>query len=195
MPRPRAVSWHKKKTACIRKWSGASPSSGAELFAFIPLCLIEGEKPTKQMNAAFKITILKQGWKVPTSWADFHRREREGSSGHFLLLPSAFSCPAKVALPIAASCQALPAWLPADHWFKAERSPVLLFLLSSSQGCNNWAGKFRGPSGWEPTTLSMLRSYKKPTQRCLASNPPPKACLLGKGALQPPWFQDTEKVL
>lgn len=159
-------------TACIGKWIGASPSSGAELFAFFPLCLIEGEKPAKQMNAAFKITILKQGWKVQTSWADFHREEREASSGHFLLLPSAFSCPGKVWLSIAASRQALPAWLPARPWFRGQRSPVS--LLSSSQAGNNSAGKVRGPSAWEPATLSVLRSYKKPTQRCLAQNPPPK---------------------
>lgn len=81
VPHPQAVSWHKKKPACIWKWSGASPSSAAELFVFIPLYLIKGEKPAKQMNASIKINVLKQGWKVQTSWVDFHRREGEESSG------------------------------------------------------------------------------------------------------------------
>lgn len=194
VPHPQAVSWHKKKTACRWKWSGASPSSEPELFAFIPLCLVEGQKPAKQTKAAFKITILKQGWEVQTSWADFHRRERVTSSGRFLLLPSAFSCPAKVrsvtycCLPPGAA--GLAACRPL---VQEERSPV--FLLSSSHGYNNWAGKGGGPSGWEPTMLSMLWSYRKPTQRCLASNPPPKVCLLGKGLLQTLSFQGIAKVL
>ena len=59
-----------------------------ELFACIPLCLIEGEKPAKQMNAASIRNVLNQDWKVQTSWAGFYRREREVSSGHVLLLPS-----------------------------------------------------------------------------------------------------------
>lgn len=70
------------------------------------------------------------------------------------------------------------------HWISSTSCPPPLCHIlkhcpdSSSPGCADRADKARGPSGWEPTTLSVLWSYEEPTLKFGPKSS--QLCLLGK---------------
>lgn len=70
--------------------------------------------------------------------------------------------------------------------------PCHVLKHSSSQGCENWAD--RGPRGWEPTTLSVVKLRGANTEK-FGPKSSSQVCLLDKGPLQPLLPQDTAEVL